>query len=201
MSEILEKTENFVVDLLSTKLDSSYLYHNLSHTQRVVKSTKELLNFYDLGEKENEIALLAAWLHDTGYTEGSENHEETSCDITREFLGRQEYDKQKVDRVCSLIMATKRFYEPQNLLEEIIRDADCSHFGKKSYLETAELLREELDILGLATYTQKEWREANLKMFQTEQRFYTDYALQNWQEEKNNTRAKVRIGVYRPCFG
>ncbi|MEQ8422507.1 MAG: DUF5706 domain-containing protein [Arenibacter algicola] len=193
MSEILEKTEIFVVDLLSTKLDSSYLYHNLSHTQRVVKSTKELLNFYDLGEKENEIALLAAWLHDTGYTEGSENHEETSCDITREFLGRQEYDKQKVDRVCSLIMATKRFYEPQNLLEEIIRDADCSHFGKKSYLETAELLREELDILGLATYTQKEWREANLKMFQTEQRFYTDYALQNWQEEKNkNIRRLIK---------
>tara|TARA_R110002167_G_scaffold1061_3_gene4616 strand:- start:1160 stop:2350 length:1191 start_codon:yes stop_codon:yes gene_type:complete len=193
MSEILEKTENFVVDLLSTKLDSSYLYHNLSHTQRVVKSTKELLNFYDLGEKENEIALLAAWLHDTGYTEGSENHEETSCDITREFLGRQEYDKQKVDRVCSLIMATKRFYEPQNLLEEIIRDADCSHFGKKSYLETAELLREELDILGLATYTQKEWREANLKMLQTEQRFYTDYALQNWQEEKNkNIRRLIK---------
>ena len=193
MSEILEKTENFVVDLLSTKLDSSYLYHNLSHTQRVVKSTKELLNFYDLGEKENEIALLAAWLHDTGYTEGSENHEETSCDITREFLGRQEYDKQKVDRVCSLIMATKRFYEPQNLLEEIIRDADCSHFGKKSYLETAELLREELDILGLATYTQKERREGNLKMFQTEQRFYTDYALQNWQEEKNkNIRRLIK---------
>ena len=193
MSEILEKTENFVVDLLSNKLASSYLYHNLNHTHRVVKSTKELLNFYNLEEAENEIVLLAAWLHDTGYTEGSVNHEETSCDITRNFLGRQAYDEQKIDRVCSLIMASKRFHEPQNLLEEIIRDADCSHFGKKSYMETSELLREELEILGLAAYSQKEWREANLKMLQTDQRFYTDYALQNWQEEKNkNVRRLIK---------
>ena len=193
MSEILEKTENFVVDLLSNKFASSYLYHNLNHTHRVVKSTKELLNFYNLEEAENEIVLLAAWLHDTGYTEGSGNHEETSCDITRNFLGRQAYDEQKIDRVCSLIMASKRFHEPQNLLEEIIRDADCSHFGKKSYMETSELLREELEILGLATYSQKEWREANLKMLQTDQRFYTDYALQNWQEEKNkNIRRLIK---------
>jgi len=193
MSEILEKTENFVVDLLSNKLASSYLYHNLNHTHRVVKSTKELLNFYNLEEAENEIVLLAAWLHDTGYTEGSVNHEETSCDITRNFLGRQAYDEQKIDRVCSLIMASKRFHEPQNLLEEIIRDADCSHFGKKSYMETSELLREELEILGLAAYSQKEWREANLKMLQTDQRFYTDYALQNWQEEKNkNIRRLIK---------
>src|SRR5690606_27995182 len=103
------------------------------------------------------------------------------------------YDEQKIDRVCSLIMASKRFHEPQNLLEEIIRDADCSHFGKKSYMETSELLREELEILGLAAYSQKEWREANLKMLQTEQRFYTDYALQNWQEEKNkNVRRLIK---------
>lgn len=193
MSEILEKAETFVVDLLSNNLDSSYLYHNLSHTQRVVKSTKELLNFYNLEEEENEIVLLAAWLHDTGYTKGSKDHEEASCNIARNFLDRQAYDEQKIDVVCSLIMASKRFHEPQNLLEEIIRDADCSHFGKKSYMETSELLREELETLGLASYSQKEWREANLKMLQTEQRFYTDYALQNWQEEKSkNIRRLIK---------
>tara|TARA_R110000868_G_scaffold79850_4_gene227036 strand:- start:19720 stop:20910 length:1191 start_codon:yes stop_codon:yes gene_type:complete len=193
MSDIIEKTESFVVDLLSNKLDDSYLYHNLSHTQRVVKSTKELLNFYNLEEEDNEVALLAAWLHDTGYTKGFENHEETSCDITRTFLGTQNYGKKRVESVCSLIMATKRYYEPQNLLEEIIRDADCSHFGKKSYMETSDLLREELDILGIATYSQKEWRDVNLKMFQTEQRFYTEYALKNWQEEKDkNVRRLIK---------
>jgi predicted metal-dependent HD superfamily phosphohydrolase len=193
MSDTIEKTEAFVVDLLSNKLDNSYLYHNLSHTRRVVKSTKELLNFYKLSKEENELVLLAAWLHDTGYTNGSENHEEISCDIAQDFLKAENYGEKKIETICSLIMATKRYYEPKNLMEEIIRDADCSHFGKKSYMETSELLREELDIQGTATYTQKEWREANLKMFQTEQRFYTDYALENWQGEKDkNIRRLIK---------
>ena len=43
MSEIIVKTEAFAVELLSTELDPKYLYHNLKHTQRVVKSTKELI--------------------------------------------------------------------------------------------------------------------------------------------------------------
>ena len=54
MSDIVEKTERFVSELLDKKLDPRFLYHNLRHTQRVVKSTKELLNFYDLKEEENE---------------------------------------------------------------------------------------------------------------------------------------------------
>jgi len=41
MSDILQKTEHFVTDLLTNELDANYLYHNLRHTQRVVKSTKE----------------------------------------------------------------------------------------------------------------------------------------------------------------
>ncbi len=59
MSEILSKTEAFAVDLLSTELDPKYLYHNLKHTQRVVKSTKELIEANSLGVKEKEVLLLA----------------------------------------------------------------------------------------------------------------------------------------------
>ena len=61
MSEIVEKTKHFVSELLTEELDSRFLYHNLRHTQRVVKSTKELLNYYNLEEVENERLLLAAW--------------------------------------------------------------------------------------------------------------------------------------------
>ncbi|MGY8916449.1 MAG: phosphohydrolase, partial [Flavobacteriales bacterium] len=71
MSNIIKETEDFVTNLLNQQLSSNYLYHNLRHTQRVVKNTKELLDAYDLNDKENEAIELAAWLHDTGYTEGS----------------------------------------------------------------------------------------------------------------------------------
>lgn len=191
MSEIVDKTEQFVVNLLSNELDPQYLYHNLRHTQRVVKSTKELLNQHDLSEEEKEALLLAAWLHDTGYTISTQEHEKYSCTIARKFLEEQSYPKDQIKNVESIIMATKRYYEPSSVKEEIIRDADCSHFGQKSYWETADLLREELSQLDIADYTSQEWLAENIKMFRNEHRFYTDYAKENWQPGKDKNLSRL----------
>lgn len=184
MSEIVEKTERFVTELLSEKLDPRFLYHNLRHTQRVVKSTKELLNFYDLSDEENEWLLLASWLHDIGYVEGTENHEESSAKMAASFLKENGYSATDTKQVSNLILATKMSHEPENLLEEIIRDADISHFAQKSYWETADYLRDELKELGIADYSSKEWREKNIQMFRTKHKFYTDYAKDNWEKGK-----------------
>jgi predicted metal-dependent HD superfamily phosphohydrolase len=191
MSKILEKTELFVSDLLTSKLDKDYLYHNLRHTQRVVKSTKELLKAHNLGDEENELILLATWLHDTGYTRGSMNHEQSSCSIANDFLSRHSVTDEKREKVNELIMATKRHHTPQNLAEEIIRDADSSHFAQKSYQETSEFLREELSLLGIEEYSNKKWCDANIKMFKKEHQFYTDYAKENWQEGKNKNLKRL----------
>ena len=184
MSEIVEKAEKYVSDLLQDELDTKFLYHNLRHTQRVVKSTKELLNYYNLGDTVNEKLLLAAWFHDTGYTKGVETHEKKSCGIARDFLDAEHYSSEDSDTICDIIMATQRHYEPQNLNEQIIRDADASHFAQKSYWETTDFLKEELNLLGLKDFSAKEWRDENIKMFRNEHRFYTDYAQENWQEGK-----------------
>ncbi|PRX56505.1 Pycsar system effector family protein [Flagellimonas meridianipacifica] len=184
MSEIIGKAETHVTELLEKELDPKFLYHNLRHTQRVVKSTKELLNNYDLPELEKEKLVLAAWFHDTGYTKGVNDHEENSCDIAKEFLSEHNYAADAIETICDDIMATKRFYEPQKLSEKIIRDADSSHFAQKSYWETTDFLKEELEKLGIAQYSPKEWRDENIKMFRNEHQFYTDYALENWQEGK-----------------
>lgn len=194
MSNIIKETEDFVTDLLNQQLSSNYLYHNLRHTQRVVKNTKELLDAYDLNDKENEAIELAAWLHDTGYTQGSMDHEEKSCEIAKKFLQEQNYDEKGIDEICRLIMATKRFYTPQDLGEEIIKDADSSHLSSKSYIATSELLREELSKLDIVHYSIKDWRKENIKMFRTEHRFFTDYALKNWQKRKDKNLKKMIKG-------
>lgn len=193
MTKLIESVGEYVTKLLSEELDERYLYHNLRHTQRVVQNTKELLEHHELKEEENEELLLAAWFHDTGYTISNEGHEEKSCVIARDFLEGKDLPVKRIERVCKLIEATRRFHEPQNLSEEIIRDADSSHLSQKSYRETAELLREELSLLGVAEYTPEEWREANIKMFRAEHKFYTDYARENWQEGKDkNVRRLVK---------
>ncbi|WP_047247234.1 Pycsar system effector family protein [Maribacter thermophilus] len=184
MPDILQKTENYVVALLSEKLSPDYLYHNLRHTQRVVKSTKELSNAYELSEQESEVLQLAAWLHDTGYTMGSKNHEKNSCKIATSFLNEQKYDPKLIAKVNECIMATAKDAQPDTLQEKILRDADASHFAQKSYLETSDFLREELRLLNIADYSLKEWININIKMLGSQHRYYTDYAKENWQKEK-----------------
>jgi len=191
MSDIIEKAKVFATDLLVNVLNPKHLYHNLKHTERVVKSTKELLDAHTLSDEENEILLVATWLHDTGYTKGTANHEESSCIIAKEFLNSEGYNALKTQKVLDCILATKRYYEPQNLLEMIIRDADSSHFGQKSYWETSDYLREELSLLGIADYSTKEWCNANMAMFKKEHQFYTEYAKENWQEGKDKNLKKL----------
>ncbi|WP_298487334.1 Pycsar system effector family protein [uncultured Maribacter sp.] len=191
MTGIIEKTQHFVEELLSNKLDANYLYHNLRHTQRVVKSTKELLDSCDLPETEKEVLIIASWLHDTGYTLGKDNHEENSCKIARDFLNTQNYNPELLEKVSQCIMATQRFAIPETLQEKILRDADASHFAQSSYLETSEFLREELRLLNIATYTYREWLNLNIKMFRNEHRYYTDYAIENWQPKKDKNLKKL----------
>ncbi|WP_338039088.1 HD domain-containing protein [Maribacter litopenaei] len=176
MADILLNTKKHVEALLTKELDPNYLYHNLRHTQRVVKSTKELSKACALSDKEVEVLEIAAWFHDTGYTIETKNHEKNSCIMAAEFLEKNGYDPELTSKVSQYIMATEKNAVPTSLEEKIIRDADASHFAQKSYLETSELLREELRLLNIADYTYKDWVDINIKMLGNQHRYYTDCA-------------------------
>ena len=88
MADILEKVDKFVLQLFTEKLPNTFIYHNYNHTQRVVKSTKELIENSEINVKEERALLLAAWLHDTGYTVKSEGHEEESIRIAKDFASQ-----------------------------------------------------------------------------------------------------------------
>ncbi len=190
-SELITKTEQFVFDLFKKELDPSFLYHNYKHTERVLKSTRELIEHSELSSQEEEILELAALLHDTGYTKGTEDHEERSVEIATEFLNKHNVDKAIIDGVNKCIMATKFKDSPKTELDKIIRDADASHFGKEYFEEASEFLRKELDLRNIKSYTAPEWREENIKVLAKQHQFYTDYALKNWEETKSENLGKL----------
>lgn len=185
MSELVQRTANFVTDLLNKKLDPNYLYHNLRHTQRVVKNTKVLIdNTQDLSTEEQEDLLMAAWLHDTGYVVDAAHHEAESCKIASEVLQKENLSTDRIEHICNMIMATNLDREPVALTEKILRDADCSHLGRSSFPDTSELLRMELLRRGVGDYSASEWRQENIKLLSAGHRYYTPYALSHWQEGK-----------------
>ena len=127
MDTLVEKTDNFVSELFTKKLPETCIYHNYTHTKRVFKSTKEIIDSTSISEEDAFILLLTALLHDTGYSESLDNHEEHSVSISENFLKEQNASQEVIDKVSKLIRATKMDHEPTDLLEKIIRDADASH--------------------------------------------------------------------------
>lgn len=184
MTTLTEKAENFVKDLFSKKLPNTLIYHNLKHTQRVVKSTKELIEKSQIHVKQEEPLLLAAWLHDTGYTEDYSGHEEKSAEIAEKWLKKQNADQELIEEVTRLILATRMRAEPQDLPEKILKDADTSHLAKDYFGETSEFLRQELKLHKIKNYSHQEWIQQNIELFTEKHEYYTPYARKNWREQK-----------------
>lgn len=182
---IVNKAENYVVSLLTNNLPSTYFYHNISHTQRVVKYTKELIEGEKIGTKDAQVLELAAWFHDVGYISSIENHEKKSSQLAKAFLEKEKISENTINKVQECILITSKYREPENKLEKIILDADCAHLGHKNYSEVSELLREEWSQMGIKTMTDIEWVEENINFLTKRHQYYTDYALKNWQSLKD----------------
>ena len=184
-SNLVKKADAFVLHLFKNELPNTFIYHNYNHTLRVVKSTKEIIEHSESLVKDQEALLLAAWLHDTGYTVTIDGHEEESAKIAESFLKDNDADDTLIKQVKELILATKMDFDTSSPLEAVIRDADASHFAKDYFDETSEFLRQELQLHGIANYTPSEWINENIKMFTEKHRFHTDYALKHWKEQKD----------------
>lgn len=184
MNTQIEVAEKFVITFLNENLDPSFLYHNLTHTQRVVDKANELADLSGIDDAQKNILLLASWFHDTGYTKGIKNHEAESVLIAKDFLKQQKVSEANINAICDLILATKMEAVPNNQLEKIIRDADCAHIGSKTYIETSELLRKEWELNYDRTLTESEWLDENINFLSTKHRFYTDAASANWDKRK-----------------
>ncbi len=191
MSQIVDKAEGYVVHLLNEKLDNVFVYHNIAHTQYVVKKVGELADFLALEPKQKESLLLSAWFHDTGYIESIEKHEEKSATIAKAFLKEEGVDDETIAGVSRLILATKMDYEPETLLEKAIRDADCAHIGSKNFDDFTTLLRKEWELTGVMTLSDNKWLEQNIQFLTKTHRFYTDEALKQWDKTKSKNLSQL----------
>ena len=58
--------------------------------------------------------------------------------MAEEFLAKENYPAEDIVKVKSLINASCLQYNPQNDLENIIKDADTSHLGSDDFFEISE---------------------------------------------------------------
>jgi predicted metal-dependent HD superfamily phosphohydrolase len=192
---IIQKAERYVKELFEQKLAQKYKFHDIEHTEHVVKMADEIGRAVNLKNEELEMVMLASWFHDSGYSEKYIGHEEISSRIAFEFLKKNDYPETKILKVQQIIMATKMPQCPNNLLEEVLCDADLAHLGKKNFFKFNNRLRDELKEEQIIKRVRKnDWLRYNIAFLESHE-FHTSYAqnLFGAKKKKNIKTLKKMI--------
>lgn len=190
-TEILRKARSHVYNLFHEHLDQKIKYHNYDHTLEVVTHAVEIAEGMKLSRTEMEIVMLAAWFHDTGYLSSPKDHEERSAGIAATFLQEQKYPSEKIEKVVGCILATKVPQQPNNVLEQVMCDADLLHLGKKGIIEKGELLRREFESAKGETIPERDWIQQSIEFF-GQHHYHTSYALKVYDEKRGENLLKLK---------
>lgn len=136
--------QEVVLDKLERELPDQLYYHNVKHTVDVVTEV-ELIGWGE-GCTDEEILYLklAGLFHDAGHTVSYDDHEYQGTLIAGQMLPEYNYSPEQIERICSIIMATKLPPRPSNLLESIICDSDLDYLGRSDFIPVSNNLYEEL---------------------------------------------------------
>ncbi|MCH5597531.1 HD domain-containing protein [Niabella ginsengisoli] len=183
LKSIQQAIGEYVSNYFDEQHSEDFSYHNLEHTTGVVAATAELSDHYNLSEREKFIAQAAAWFHDLGYFVDADNHEAESMIMAANFLREKNVDGVTIEEVKSCIKATKMPQKPKNLLEQIVCDADMSHFSTNSFSDKSKRLRKELQSRCGLAISKDAWRHQTICLLEVH-KYHTDYARDNWNVKK-----------------
>ncbi|HBZ20798.1 MAG TPA: guanylate cyclase [Bacteroidales bacterium] len=164
--------QEMILDKLEKELPGYVFYHNVKHTVDVVTEV-ELIGWAE-GCTDEEILLLktAGLFHDTGITVSFDNHELLGAEYARKILPGYNYTSEQIEKICSIIMATKLPPKPANLLEEIICDSDLDYLGRSDFIPVSNTLFEELKAQNKMKNL-NEWNKMQVKFISGHQYFTT----------------------------
>lgn len=179
----LDKAKQYIKKYFELEI-GSYCFHDKTHTQDVVKAVEEMASYYELPESDRFIVLCSAYFHDLGYfTGGSKGHEARSIDIAKRFLEEEACPDHIAQQVANCIAATRMPQSPQNLLEQILCDADLFHLGSNAFEERNKLMHQEAEEVQGEKIEKGLWRGMTVMLLK-HHHYHTDYAREKLDAKK-----------------
>jgi len=165
------KLKSGMLKLLRTDLDPRLTYHSPAHTKDVLQQVERLAAAENITDKRLlHLMRIAALFHDTGFLRSYKGHEEISCAIMRERVGRGILDESELQLIERMIMATKIPQSPVTLPEMIICDADLDYLGRDDFENISNTLKTEFMIYGIIK-DEEEWDRLQISFFNSHQYF------------------------------
>jgi hypothetical protein len=188
-----DKAKTFILKKLKSELPSRFTYHCFDHTTDVYNAAKMIGAAEHSGPYEMKLLLTAALYHDSGFVDGSAEHEAKSCEIARRCLPGFDYTSKDIEKVCGMIMATRLPQSPQNLPEQILCDADLDYLGRDDFFPISDLLFEEFKMMGIVA-NERDWNIIQVKFFENHHYFTrSSQKLRNEKKQQNLDAIKSKI--------
>ncbi len=165
----------YVSERLRRELAANLTYHSAYHTlEEVLPAAERLAAMAGLNGEEALLLRTAALYHDIGYIETRAGHEEVSAAIAAATLPQFGYAPHQVARIVALIRATRLPHQPDDLLAELMADADLDSLGSESFHARNADLRAEMAAYGEAM-SDCDWYRHEVAFLQ-DHRYFTPMA-------------------------
>ncbi len=180
--------KTYVFEQLEKSLANTLYYHGVHHTVYVYEAALKIAAHENISGDDHTILMTAVLLHDFGFTETYNEHEEKGCELANKILPEYNYTQVQIDQICSMIMRTKIPQIAFNKLEEVICDADLDYLGTDHFLPIGNQLFKEFLHYGVVK-DEEGWNRLQMKFLVAHQ-YFTDYA-KKFREEKKQQNLKL----------
>ena len=188
---LIKQAEAFISKYMQKHANPKLLFHNLLFTQNTVSVATKIVNQYTLEEKDSFIVMAAAWFLNAGYYKDIFHSEEASLKIAEEFFSKSGVDIDTIEAIKKCMLATKISSVPDQLIEQIIWDANTFYLGSSNFFSYNKLQFKESVLLGNASINKNEWKRKTILMLESHQ-FYTDYCRARLNTKKQDNLEKLR---------
>lgn len=185
-----QAAKSFILKKLSEELSADLTYHGVHHTLDVLEVAEELCRKEQVSEYETLLVKTAALFHDAGFIIGSDKHEEYSCQIASRYLPGFGYSPDEIERINSMIMATKIPQNPQDKLSQLLCDADLDYLGRDDFHEIAGTLFQELKSRSVVNEINA-WNEIQVN-FLEQHHFFTPTNIERRSRKKQQHLEELR---------
>lgn len=170
----IEKAKLYIFEKLNRELPKTLHYHSVDHVLDVLNASEHIAFLEGITGEDLLLLKTAAMYHDSGFTVQGKDHEHFGCELVKKMLPSFNYNEDQITKICGMIMATKIPQTPNNLLEQIICDADLDYLGRDDYWEISNDLFKEIN--ETTTLVEIDWLKIQIN-FLEQHHYFTKTAI------------------------
>jgi len=184
-SKIIKKSKEYVNELL-VPLENHY-YHEYSHALEVMDRAMYIGKKEWLSDEDIEILGISWLFHDTWFIIQYEKNEIFWAKIAKNFLKSVLYPNDKIKKIEKIILATDIDYEPKNIYEKIIKDADLDSLWREDFFNKSDKLKLEIETIKNIKILDPDWQHWSI-VFLKKHRYFTETQKKERKEKKEKNR-------------